>query len=365
MLKARAKMPNLEKQCFVIMPAGIKEEYRGGETESVKIFQRIKSGLESEQICGRQILVERETDKRESGAITRSILESLMHAEICIADLTGHNANVLLELGMRNCFRRGLTVMIAQDTSKIPFDIQPHRVISYSIRDPGKLIRDLKATIKIGLERNSKRSTSIVYDHFPEFQFTSSAPRIARQRGSASIMPLVEYYGRIDQVAKELIGLIQNGSYIPNVFIGLAKGGITIAGAVADRLTQIGHLIPVQTLFEMEKSFAMPKNNSMLEGLNTELRESSNGLNILLFDDHVASGECVKNAKTLIEKLIPGADVRFVPLISRNTKILLELFDQDILLWAHKAARRTKKQVVEMHRVYFDFFHDNKPIKQR
>jgi hypothetical protein len=354
-------MPNSRTQCYVIMPAGNKEEFRGGETESDYVYRHIKRGLESKPIAGRKISVTLETDKKEAGKITKSILESLIAADICIADLTGHNANVLIELGMRYCFKPGLTVLIAQDTSRIPSDIRSERIIQYSIFDPDTLIGDLRGIIKHGLNRDNgsqvRKSTSIVHDLIPGCQFTHSLDTVRT-------MPTHEFLTRVDQIVEELHNLLKDKSYVPSALFGLSKGGWSIVDSVAAKLERRGHRVLPRPLTEADGNFDSPENIGILNTLHNQFGRRPKPYNILLLDDHVATGKTAKRAIKVIKDTIPEADVQFLPLVCRNRKVLFKLFDEKILLWAHRAARRTKQQVQYMHLVEWHYFPDHKFIRQ-
>ncbi|HEV2259713.1 MAG TPA: tetratricopeptide repeat protein [Streptosporangiaceae bacterium] len=66
------------------------------------------------------------------GNITGGIILDLLNADVVIADLTGGNANVLFELGIRHVFRKNGTVHVVDSTRQIPFDIQQYRAIKYT-----------------------------------------------------------------------------------------------------------------------------------------------------------------------------------------------------------------------------------------
>lgn len=65
-----------------------------------------------------------------TGNITRDIIESIVNADVVLADLTSKNANVFYELGIAHSFGQK-TIMIAQSTKDIPFDINTFNVIVY------------------------------------------------------------------------------------------------------------------------------------------------------------------------------------------------------------------------------------------
>ncbi len=85
--------------------------------------------------------------------IVKDIWSAIYHCRMVIADCTGKNANVFYELGMTHTVGKPV-ILIAQNTSDIPFDIQGHRYIIYTDMPEGltKLTNDLILKIPKALE---------------------------------------------------------------------------------------------------------------------------------------------------------------------------------------------------------------------
>lgn len=83
------------------------------------------------------------------GDINKDIAESISRADFVIADLTGANPNVMYELGLCHALGRD-TIMIAQDTEGLPFDVRAYRVIEYddSIEGRDTLVAELQRFIR-------------------------------------------------------------------------------------------------------------------------------------------------------------------------------------------------------------------------
>src|SRR5579862_7687682 len=111
-------MKQLEKKCFVLMP--FKTELREVYTE-VYVPVCEKNSLK----CWRV------DEISKPGSITKDIVEGILDADVIIADLTGKNANVFYELGIAHS-TGNKTIMTAQSTDDVPFDIASYRVIFYS-----------------------------------------------------------------------------------------------------------------------------------------------------------------------------------------------------------------------------------------
>lgn len=80
----------------------------------------------------------------EAGDIREDMFHRLVIADLVIADLSIHNANVFYELGLRHAFRSKHTFMIrGEGLSEYPFDLKPERYLAYSVEDPGKSVASL------------------------------------------------------------------------------------------------------------------------------------------------------------------------------------------------------------------------------
>ena len=77
-----------------------------------------------------EIIIEKE--KSTAGPIHPSMFGEAVDSEVYIADLSGANANVYLELGVRWALRDGVTVLISQDINDdVKFNVSGNRVILY------------------------------------------------------------------------------------------------------------------------------------------------------------------------------------------------------------------------------------------
>ncbi len=68
------------------------------------------------------------------GDILRQIITDLVTSRVVVADLTDHNPNVFWELGVRQSFKHG-TVTIAEESTKLPFDVGVKGTLSYYPKD--------------------------------------------------------------------------------------------------------------------------------------------------------------------------------------------------------------------------------------
>jgi len=106
-------------------------------------------------------------DIKSAGKITEDLITEIISSNLCIADLTGNNPNVMWEVGYAHVLKKPI-VIIRQGIGRLPFDVRDVRIIRYDVNDlSSTLVTDLAASI---------RDTMIRYKH----------------RIDANIMPLPE-----------------------------------------------------------------------------------------------------------------------------------------------------------------------------
>jgi hypothetical protein len=72
-----------------------------------------------------------------AGNIRTDMFEGLLLADLVIADISIHNANVYYELGIRHALRPRTTILIRARGDDVPFDLQTDRYLEYAADDPG------------------------------------------------------------------------------------------------------------------------------------------------------------------------------------------------------------------------------------
>jgi hypothetical protein len=167
--------------CFVLMPFGKKAIPSRRTVDFDAVYHDIiqpaidQAGLEplraDEELVG--------------GVIHKPMYERLMLCDYAVADLTGANANVFYELGLRHGIRPATTVLLSGETGKLPFDVGPLRTLPYTLGGTGKPTgaRDSVASLKKLLDEAQRHKGEPPVDS-PVFQLLENFPRpdIARLR---------------------------------------------------------------------------------------------------------------------------------------------------------------------------------------
>jgi HEPN domain-containing protein len=105
------------KLCFVMMPFGKRfdEVYRLVIAPAAR--DNGLTALRADEMAG-------------PGFIMEQIRTAIQQSRLCVADLTGSNANVLYEIGYAQAMGKAL-VLLAERGSRLPFDVAHQRVVFY------------------------------------------------------------------------------------------------------------------------------------------------------------------------------------------------------------------------------------------
>lgn len=81
--------------------------------------------------------VKRADDIYNNGIIVHDIIKNIENSTVIIADITPINANVYYEVGYAHALNKN-TILLAEETVKLPFDVSSYRVIFYKNTIGGK-----------------------------------------------------------------------------------------------------------------------------------------------------------------------------------------------------------------------------------
>ncbi|HRI91112.1 MAG: DUF4071 domain-containing protein [Candidatus Accumulibacter sp.] len=120
--------------CFVLMPFG-KKPMPSGVTAD---FDAVYHDLIAPAIEAAGLEALRADQEVSGGVIHKPMYERLILCDFAVADLTGANANVFYELGLRHGVRPSTTVLLYAGSERMPFDVAPLRALPYKLAADGK-----------------------------------------------------------------------------------------------------------------------------------------------------------------------------------------------------------------------------------
>jgi len=259
-------MLNNNYTCFIISPIG----NRLGDDKEKERYQRFKSVfdyliLPALRLAGFQEgNIIRSDYEAKTGRISESIVTHLKQDDLCIADLTGLNPNVMYEYGVRTGVGKPV-IPIASSETVLPFDVVDVRTILYRIDDINNIM-EAQRTLE-------KYIQSEINEGF------------SPQNGRGSYIELSE---RLERIEKDLAQLItRDGSPNPAPLNGKAEKIIRELGsaraafnyALRNRDIVLGEALLPRLKMELPKDSYIDKVISQLAAMGSqkagiELRES-------------------------------------------------------------------------------------------
>lgn len=120
--------------CFVLMPFGRKTIPAGLSVDFDAVYQE----LIAPAIAAAGMEALRADQEVAGGVIHKPMFERLILCDFAVADLTGANANVFYELGLRHGIRPSTTVLLFAGAERMPFDVAPLRALPYALGADGR-----------------------------------------------------------------------------------------------------------------------------------------------------------------------------------------------------------------------------------
>jgi hypothetical protein len=190
------------KECFIITPIG-----KNGSSTYAKTEGLISSVLKPVLLeFGFYPLPAHHIDN--SGSINKQIIDKIVNCELVIANLTEINPNVMYELAVRHSFGKKV-ITLAEEETKLPFDIVDQRTIFYEDSMLGVDIlkpRLSKAIESLLKEDESKPISNPVYDAVKQVAAIQGLP--SEQQDALSIL-----LDRLDIMDNQLKSI---NRYFPN-----------------------------------------------------------------------------------------------------------------------------------------------------
>ena len=149
-------------RAFIIRPFGTKNDINFDDVEA----KLIDPALNRLSVTGRTTM-----EIRRQGNIRLDMFQRLLTADLVIADISIHNANVYYELGVRHALRGKRTFMIYAEgagikTDEVPFDVKTDRYLAYDANNPAASLDDLLEGLKQTI--NSEAQDSPIFQMLPD-----------------------------------------------------------------------------------------------------------------------------------------------------------------------------------------------------
>jgi hypothetical protein len=139
---------DLDNECFFIAPIG------EGGSETRRRSDAVRDWIVAPAArAAAGLATVRADDIGEPGQITAQVIQHCLEAKACVADLTDGNPNVYYELSVRHGAQLPV-VLIAEEGTRLPFDISQSRVIFFDHKDldsSGKATAELQAQLRASL----------------------------------------------------------------------------------------------------------------------------------------------------------------------------------------------------------------------
>lgn len=117
------------KSIFVISPIA-KIDDDGFDFTKLFLDEIVKPGAAA---AGGFKVPVRADEVRAPGSITAKVVRDIVNADVCVADLTGRNPNVMYEVAIAHAADKPV-ILLQQEAGGPPFDFTDERVIRYSTR---------------------------------------------------------------------------------------------------------------------------------------------------------------------------------------------------------------------------------------
>ncbi len=147
--------------CFVVRPFGVRRvKSAAGEPLAVD-FDRIHAELIAPAMDAVGLVGSTTEAIVEAGNIREDMFQLLAHADVVIADISLHNANVFYELGARHALRKRRTFLIRFAADEVPFDLRTDRYLGYDPGNPGAALAALAAGLRATLDDDTRVDSPI------------------------------------------------------------------------------------------------------------------------------------------------------------------------------------------------------------
>lgn len=170
-------------RAFIVRPFGTKNDIDFDRVER----ELIDPALEAAGVAGRTT-----AEILKQGNIRVDMFQRLLTADLVVADLSIHNANVFYELGIRHALREKRTFLLRCDGDKYPFDLQTDRYFVYRKDDPAASLGGLTEALRHTLASDDQDS--------PVFR---SLPHLRQQDRSSFLVVPRDFREEVERAKRE------------------------------------------------------------------------------------------------------------------------------------------------------------------
>ena len=187
-------------KAYVIMP------YGGNDTEKVKEYNRIFRFMIHEAVTAFDPAAEvlRQDHTGEGGHIIRNVINNIADSDLVIADLSDKNWNVAYELGLRHVMRKYGTILICNDKTELPYDINQLNIIIYPYDNWLDHVEEITEQITKSIRKamQKERSDSPVFDIFSALP--ASLTEMLSNDNDVEQRRLIQMSEQLDEARKEI-----------------------------------------------------------------------------------------------------------------------------------------------------------------
>lgn len=185
-------------RAFIVRPFGIKNEID---------FDRIDKELISPALDAAGYTGRTTGEILKQGNIRTDMFQRLLTADLVVADLSIHNANVFYELGIRHSLREKRTFLLRCEASNYPFDLQTDRYFVYDKDNPAASLPLLTKALKE--TKASEDEDSPVFRSLPNMRPQDPSKFLAVPTGFAEEVEIAasgKHLGDLELLAAEAQG---------------------------------------------------------------------------------------------------------------------------------------------------------------
>ena len=141
-------------RAFIVTPFGPKKDAQGNliDFDTVRLAL-IEAALDRLGLTGRTT-----GEIVKAGNIHADMFQRLLTADLVIAEVSIHNANVFYELGIRHALRQHHTFLLRSKGDAYPFDLETYRYMTYDRNAPAAALDELVNALRATLDSTDQDS---------------------------------------------------------------------------------------------------------------------------------------------------------------------------------------------------------------